>query len=225
MKKNTFERIEKKYVLTKTAYENLQDLLDIYFREDLYPHSNIASVYFDTENYAVIRHSMEGSDFKEKIRLRKYLSENSESDMFIEIKRKVEGVGYKRRKSLNEENDLTRQIDEELDYAFQIEGALSPMCLVMYQRDAYVSKTDPNFRLTLDKNIKVRFDEVLDMTRSDGQSILGDEFVLMEVKSSFGYPDWFIRFLSDNLIFKTSFSKYARGYQKVIHQKGDLVYV
>ena len=35
MKKNTFERIEKKYVLTQTAYENLQDLLEMYFKENL----------------------------------------------------------------------------------------------------------------------------------------------------------------------------------------------
>ena len=45
--KNIFKRIEQKYLLTKTQYLALQNILDTYFEKDDYYKSNIYNLYFD----------------------------------------------------------------------------------------------------------------------------------------------------------------------------------
>ncbi|MDO4530218.1 MAG: hypothetical protein Q4B55_07405, partial [Lachnospiraceae bacterium] len=49
-----------------------------------------------------------------------------------------------------------------------------------------------------------------------GTSLLPEGKVLMELKCAGGYPMWMVKFLSENRIFKTSFSKYGTAYQTMI---------
>lgn len=48
----------------------------------------------------------------------------------------------------------------------------------------------------------------------------------MEIKTSGGIPLWMTAFLSENKIFKTSFSKYGAAYKKIIQEqtKGGVLY-
>lgn len=65
--------------------------------EDSYVKSAICNIYFDTKKYELIRHSITNPIYKDKIRLRSYNIQNKNSKVYIEIKRKFDGVVSKRR--------------------------------------------------------------------------------------------------------------------------------
>ena len=61
----------------------------------MYP---ICSIYFDTDDYRLIRASLEKPVYKEKLRLRSYgAPSRMEGPVFLELKKKYKGVVYKRR--------------------------------------------------------------------------------------------------------------------------------
>ena len=85
MAKKIFERIEKKYLVPKSKYEELMQEINKHMILDAYGKHTISNIYFDTENFYLIRHSLEKPLYKEKLRLRAYGLPNDESDVFIEI--------------------------------------------------------------------------------------------------------------------------------------------
>ena len=97
------KRYELKYVLNNTQLEFLKAKLQGHMNVDQYGLTSIASIYFDTPNNTMLNHSIEKPEFKEKIRLRSYGLANKDSTLYLEIKRKAEGVVYKRRIALTEE--------------------------------------------------------------------------------------------------------------------------
>ena len=97
---SVFQRIEKKYVLSREQYEELLVRIDPYMAMDEYGLSKICNIYFDTETDELVRASNEKPPFKEKLRLRSYGIPKREDTVFLEIKRKYGGIVYKRRISL-----------------------------------------------------------------------------------------------------------------------------
>ncbi|MFT3950919.1 MAG: VTC domain-containing protein [Oscillospiraceae bacterium] len=97
---NTFMRTEKKFILTAKQAEQLRTRLADYITADQYGEHTICNIYLDTDDFLVIRRSIEKPVFKEKLRLRSYGVPTRESPVFLEIKKKYKGVVYKRRVSL-----------------------------------------------------------------------------------------------------------------------------
>lgn len=65
---------------------------------DQYGLYTICSIYFDTDNFQLIRSSLEKPVYKEKLQLRSYgVPEDAQSPVFLELKKKYKGVVYKRR--------------------------------------------------------------------------------------------------------------------------------
>ena len=83
-----FRRVEKKYIINKEQYEKILPELKKYMNEDQYGKSTICNIYFDTDQYELIRHSITKPYFKEKIRLRSYNTPNKYSKVYLEINRK-----------------------------------------------------------------------------------------------------------------------------------------
>lgn len=94
-----FERIETKYLVSKTDLHDLIEDLKDYLVEDDYPTSTISNIYFDTEDFQLIQDSLQDQHKKEKIRMRTYLAQPSaDSPFFLEIKFKDDsGIGHKHR--------------------------------------------------------------------------------------------------------------------------------
>ena len=58
----------------------------------------IYSIYYDTANHDIIRENSQGLTYKEKMRIRSYYANNGPDDkVFMELKKKSEKVGNKRR--------------------------------------------------------------------------------------------------------------------------------
>ena len=92
-----FKRIEKKYLLSESQYEALFRGIGAHLKPDEYGRSTVLSLYLDTPDHRIIRTSLEAVDYKEKLRLRSYGTATSDSTVFLELKKKFEGIVYKRR--------------------------------------------------------------------------------------------------------------------------------
>ena len=95
--KEVFKRAEIKYLLKKEQFEELMPYLEKKASVDAYGLSKINNIYFDTEDFRLIRTSIEKPMYKEKLRLRTYGDTTDDTNSFIEIKKKFDGIVYKRR--------------------------------------------------------------------------------------------------------------------------------
>ena len=214
-------------MLTLEQKEKILKAMSPYMQLDKYRRSTIRNIYFDTENYRLIRRSIEKPAYKEKLRIRSYSQATSDSTVFVELKKKYEKVVYKRRLPIREEDAMAwlcrekdspvnTQISREIDYFIDFYGKLNPTVFLSYEREAYYDKSGGDFRVTFDDNILCRQTDVNLCSTIYGEPILPKGKVLMELKCSGGIPLWMAETLSRERIYKTSFSKYGTAYQTLI---------
>ena len=89
---DVFERVEKKYVINKAQFDFIMDELSKRTIPDVHGESLISNIYFDTPDYRLIRRSLLKPVYKEKLRLRGYGAIDEGSELFLEIKKKYDGV-------------------------------------------------------------------------------------------------------------------------------------
>ena len=219
----TFKRYEKKYLLSAEKYASLKRQIDNYIQPDEYFKSTVCSVYYDTEQFDFIRNSIDTPIYKEKLRLRSYNVPTADSVIFLELKEKFKGLVYKRRIAMpvteamdylagKTELSDDSQMGREIDW-FLCANKVMPKVFLACDREAYVGRDDNELRITFDRNIRWRGDE-LDLTLgSHGEAITEPGQVLMEIKMPMSSPMWLARMLSENAIFPTSFSKYGVCYK------------
>lgn len=92
-----FERYEKKYCLTLSQQRFLLERMTPYMKKDAYGEYTICNIYYDTDDYRLIRASLEKPVYKEKLRVRSYGVPQEDGKVFVELKKKFDGVVYKRR--------------------------------------------------------------------------------------------------------------------------------
>lgn len=225
-----FKRYELKYMLTLEQKDRILETMEPHMALDCYGRDVIRNIYFDTDNYRLIRHSIERPVYKEKLRIRSYRQASPDSTVFVELKKKYDSVVYKRRVALPEQeavNWLTApgargpntQIGREIDYVRHFYQPLRPVVLLSYEREAYYNKGGGDFRVTFDENILCREEDLSLEHGVWGSPLLEEGKVLMEVKTSGGIPLWMTEVLSREHIYKTSFSKYGTAYQTLIFPK------
>ena len=112
------------------------------------------------------------------------------------------------------------QIAKEISTFKRQYKGLKPNMLIIYDRCAY-SDQSGDLRITFDRNIRYRKDN-LDLTYSlDGTRIIPEGYILMEIKVPGTYPMWLTRLLNEHKIYKTSFSKYGRAYEIEEEKKNE----
>lgn len=233
---SVFKRYEKKFLLTLEQYRNIVDFLSDYMVFDKYCVNEqvygLLNVYFDTPNNLLIGISTDKPIYKEKLRLRSYfVPESNDSKVFFEIKKKYNKCVTKRRAvmtygealelirthepppSLKKESYINRQVIKEICQMFKRYEGLAPMVFIAYDRIAMFGKDDPELRVTFDKNIRTRRDDPTFEGGTDGDQLLPEDKILMEIKIPETLPLWLVNYLSENEIFTTSFSKYGKEYQ------------
>ena len=226
---NVFKRVEKKYLLSEDLYQKLFEKINNYITVDTYDFSTICNIYFDTDDYLLVNRSIEKPIYKEKVRLRSYGVPKKNSKVFLEIKKKYKGVVGKRRVSAplkefytyfdtGKYPNVDTQIMNEINYCFKFYN-LKPKVFLAYDRYSYNGKDDSNFRITFDKNIRSRTDNLYLENGDNGMLLLDKNCYIMEVKTLGAYPLWFARILSELNIYPTSFSKYGNVYKKQIFKK------
>ena len=224
-----FRRYELKYLLTEPQKQAILQAMTGRMKPDAHGKTTIRNIYYDTADYRLIRCSLEKPQYKEKLRLRSYARADTDSPAFVELKKKYDGVVYKRRISVPLEDALgwlaerqqgpDTQIGAEVDYFLAYYGPLYPVLFLSYQREAYFAESDPDFRVTFDDRILCRQEDVSLSSRIYGTPLLPEGTVLMEIKCAGGIPLWMTRLLTGERLYKTSFSKYGTAYEKLIYPR------
>ena len=224
---SVFQRKEYKYILTRRQAAMMKELISGKMRIDQYGPTTIRNIYFDTDDYKVIRESLEKPVYKEKLRVRSYSYAKAEDTVFVELKKKYNGLGYKRRiqagnaismKWLCEggESPEDSQIAREITYFRDRLPGLSPKVFLTYEREAYEMTDGSAFRVTFDTNILGRETDMCFSSGIYGTPILSPELVIMELKIEDAIPLWMARCLDDHFIVRSSFSKYGEYYKNFI---------
>ena len=218
------KRYEMKYILSASQTAFLRERLKGHMEVDQFGLTSIASLYYDTPDYRLIRKSIEKPAFKEKIRLRSYGLATESSPVFLELKRKAYGVVYKRRvqsqiplvkRFFERGGDICAggQINKELVYFRDYYETLVPSCLIIYDRTAYFEQ-DGDLRLTIDDAPRYRSTD-LTLTKSmEGHLLLPEGSSILEIKVQQAMPLWLTDILSEGKMYKGSFSKYGAAYQR-----------
>ena len=231
------KRYELKYILTPEQTDYFIGRISGHMRPDRFGLTSIASLYYDTPNYRLIRASVEKPPFKEKIRLRSYGIATDDSPVFLELKRKFDGVVYKRRvqttipmvkRFFDCEGDVCApgQINREITYFRDFYGTLVPACLIICDRTAYY-EPEGDLRLTIDRDPRYRTSDLDLRVSMDGVSLLPAGYTVLEVKVQEAIPLWLCEILSSGKIYKASFSKYGTAYKQQLQKAygKDVCYV
>ena len=226
MAQEIFKRYEKKYILEEQQYLALMSRLVTKMTADDYGLHTISNIYFDTEDYELIRTSIEKPEYKEKLRLRCYGKAEEDGSVFVELKKKLDGVVYKRRVEMKLTDarkylyygiypERDNQILREIDYTAGRYN-LKPAASISYDRLAFFGKEDGELRVTFDHNIRCR-NHTLDLSKGPfGTQLLEPGQMLMEVKIPGAMPMWMSRLFAELMIYPVSYSKYGTYYKEYL---------
>ncbi len=220
-----FKRYEIKYLIDEEQRARILERTQDYMALDKYGKTLIKNIYFDTDDYRLIRRSIEKPAYKEKLRLRSYGTPTASEPVFVELKKKYDSVVYKRRISLSSGEAMSwllggkcaidTQITREIDYFKSFYSPIFPKVHLSYEREAFF-ELGGSIRVTFDDNILARDYDVDLSVSSGGERVLSDGLYIMEIKCSGGIPLWLVRVLSSEKIYKSSYSKYGEAYKRLI---------
>lgn len=230
-------RGELKYVLTEKEYHAFRSAIKEYVEPDLFACSHICSLYLDTPDNAMIRHSLEKPRYKEKLRIRAYSADPQlEDPCFLEIKKKVQGTVYKRRvemtlaeallftrsgiypeKTLAGYSDADRrtaiQMLREAEWLFSLYGDLRPSFSISCERQSIKERGTDSLRITFDHEIHWSYKPLKGIPELGKHALIEAQTRVMEIKCTKGMPFWLIDALNAQKIYPRSFSKVGKSYQ------------
>ena len=229
-----FNRYEHKYLLDRETYEKVIEVMDAHMELDSHNQNHepytIANIYYDTDDDYLIRQSLSKPAYKEKLRLRAYGVPDASTKVFLEIKRKFNGIVNKRRTKLRlkEAYDfinsghepetakyMNKQVLNEIEYFLHTYN-LKPKLYMAYDRIAYFEKGNPDLRISFDRNIRSRRYDVHLEDGDYGEQLLDDGMCVMEVKTALAKPLWLTEMLTELNIKRRSFSKYGTEFKKQV---------
>lgn len=232
-----FNRYEHKYLMDALTYEKVLKIMDCHMVLDSHNKNHctytIANVYFDTDDDYLIRHSLEKPRYKEKLRLRSYGVPDGDTKVFLEIKKKVNGIVNKRRTTLTlkEAYDfvntgkapqakayMNKQVLSEITYFLKC-YKLRPKLYLAYDRVAYFEAGNPDLRISFDCNIRSRRYDVALESGDYGEQLLDKNTYLMEIKTSTAMPLWLSHMLGEFNLKRCSFSKYGTEFKNFINSE------
>ena len=224
--KTSFKRKEKKYLLDETSYQAIKSRITEHMKEDRYGLSTIMSLYYDDDAFSLIHRSIEKPRYKEKFRVRSYGVPDENTPVFAEIKKKYNGIVYKRRVTaplaemrqfLENGTPLKEnpQIQQEVRWMLD-RYRLKPKVMIMCERLALDGKEDPSLRITFDSNLRFRISDLALEAGSHGEPFMPEGFHIMEIKFPGSAPLWLVDILNELDIHPGSFSKIGTAFQKCV---------
>ena len=215
-------RHEYKYLAPETTLVALEERVQSVLARDAHVgergNYTIRSLYFDDLYNTCYRENVNGTDPREKFRIRIY---NGGTDRItLELKQKVKGMtrkiavplSYERCRALLDGDLLTVRDDDSFlykkFYAQVLARNLHPVTIVSYERVPFIWR-EGNVRVTFDRNIT---------SSEDFSRFFDDDIVqrpvlpqyqnLLEVKFDEFLPDFIYELLQTGSLAQTTFSKY-----------------
>ncbi len=229
-----FNRYEHKYLMDKDTYKRVTEIMDKHMVLDAHNRGHkpytIANIYYDTRDDYLIRKSLSKPVYKEKLRLRSYGVPDLSSKVFLEIKKKYNGIVNKRRTTIQlseaysfissgkkpqAKEYMNAQVLNELEYFLHM-YELQPKLYLAYDRVAYFEKGNPDLRISFDMNIRSRRYDVRLESGDHGERLFDGEIYLMEVKTALAKPLWLTDMMTSLDIKRRNFSKYGTEFKHTV---------
>lgn len=223
-------RVEQKYIVTEDTIAYLKKRLEACMEYDSHAGAEgyvIRSIYFDDMYDTCFWENENGTDPREKFRIRAY--NGSEDHISLELKAKRKG--YTRKESQKVSSALCHLLmDGEFPSLAKIAGdaledgylykklygkylgsRAKPVCIIEYERVAFVDRIG-NVRITFDRNVGVS-EEIGNffLDRLPAVPILPIGMHILEVKYDELLPDLYRNILKECSLQRTDFSKYYYG--------------
>ncbi|PUB29822.1 VTC domain-containing protein [Promicromonospora sp. AC04] len=210
---HAFNRFEIKYLVPEDQADELRAELRRHMDDDAHSGDGgypITSVYYDTEHLKFYWEKIEGLKFRRKLRVRHYGTADDltpESNVFVEIKQRVNRVTQKRRVSLPYRDALRLCSPEGYEPAGEVstrerafldevstlvgELGLRPTVTTGYHREAWVGReADLGLRVTLDHRLRGRDRDFHLSSESVNRLTLPPRLSVLEVKANERVPAW-----------------------------------
>jgi VTC domain len=229
------QRFELKYLVDEKTASAVRDYVSSFLildkfgakQPDLsYP---IHSLYLDSDDLAFYWQTINGNKNRYKLRLR-YYDDNPAKPVFFEIKRRMNNAILKERGGVARDAVaavLAGQLPALDQMASAEPGqveALEHFCRLMqhhqarpkahvaYRREAWISSQDNSARVTMDRQVRFAFEPaVLLSTEMKDPLHLFSNVVVLELKFTARYPDWFADLVRCFNLWQSSAAKYADG--------------
>ncbi len=229
------QRFEIKFLVPESVALAARDFVQSYLALDdfctgrgefSYP---VHSLYLDSEALTFYRQTLNGDKNRFKLRVRFY-DDKLTSPIFLEIKRRTKDAVSKQRGTVSRQailQILSGQIPEanllaaknpthmfalQMFIQLMLQNRAKPMGHVAYEREAWISTLDNSVRVTMDRAVRFEADRTSRLTTSmqSPVSVFGSEVVL-ELKFTRRFPDWFKEFVRVFNLTRCSAAKYAEG--------------
>jgi len=228
-------RYEYKYKVDNSKLEQLRKMIQPFVDIDQFAESGgrnqytVRSIYFDTPQYDFYYEKVEGIKNRKKVRLRGYDEENADNTVFFEIKRKYDipiikyraPVTFRDAQLMLKEKHINGSVlfkdampkgtENAGRFFYQVFSKnLRPVVLIIYEREAYLSKFDSTVRITFDKNLRSKaYPSIRELYQEERiKAALANQFIL-EVKFNRSFPGWLNPVIAQLSLRKQSASKYV----------------
>jgi len=229
------QRYELKYLIEEEQALRIRDWVKSYLEVDEYGEGKpdysyaIHSIYLDSSDLKLYHGTINGDKNRFKLRVRFY-NDDPEAPIFFEIKRRMNNVIAKERCAVRPsavQRLLSAHFPEPGDLLSNAPGqlvSLQRFCRLMsgldarsrshvaYLREAWVSPHDNSIRVTMDRNIRTEVAPVARLnTRMSHPKLVFGKQVVLELKFTGRFPDWFgdlVRFFG---LMQCGAAKYAEG--------------
>jgi hypothetical protein len=231
------QRWELKYVIPEDLALALREFVSSYLEIDEYGANkpnlsySIHNLYLDSDDLQIYWGTINGNKNRFKLRLRFYADNpNPQAPVFFEIKRRMNEAILKQRCGIHRpavEAVLGGQLPEVAELVSQDARQLVaiqrfielstdlnayPVAHVSYDREAWISPHDNSVRVTFDRNVLIspEFTARFTADMDDPTSVFGS-LVILELKFTGRFPDWFAEMVRIFGLRQGSASKYADG--------------
>ncbi len=228
-------RLEHKYVIAPEVALAARDFIACYLEIDEFGATQpnlsypVHSLYLDSDDLHIYWGTINGDKNRYKLRLR-YYENRPNAPVYFEIKRRMNNAIMKQRGAVRREA-VTQVLAGMLPTAAQLTSAdprhlvaiqrfvelagtvrAKPKAHVAYQREAWVQPDDNSIRVTLDREVLCGVDQTTSLkTEMDRPYQVFGNQVVLELKFTGRFPDWFGQMVRTFNLHQGSAAKYADG--------------
>jgi len=217
------DRYEKKFFINFNQEKNIKRKVKKIFEKDPFCKNGsyfCLSIYFDDNNFSLLKHKQEGLTDRFKLRLRTYLDNPNSSLDFWNLELKIKNnTRVKKKKIKFENNEVLKFLKSKSFTNFNncfheiIKYNLYPKYYTFYLREAYISKLFPHCRITFDKYIQsFKYNYFFLKSRKfPNNFVVNPNQTLLELKFSKLIPSTLMEILNYENLNQITFSKYVDG--------------
>ena len=234
-------REEFKYWITQEQRERIISRLEDFVERDPFiergsTQYTVRSIYYDTPSLDFYRHKIEHYKLRKKLRVRGYNHTDPDEEIFLEIKHKLGRKVFKERVLLRLDQ-INTLIDEPNDKTTDTSApgrdskiaqtrflwlmkrlGLVPTLLVVYDRRAFIGRSNDRIRVTFDHSVRsIPFPDIDCLNREKGLLDITGEAVILELKFSGSIPHWMRSLIRSECLKPTSISKYCMCLESWMH--------